>query len=89
MLEAEDEKGRLALQIENCFVYSWFKSEKMRRLRAFIRNFKLTLKMKLVLSLSSIAVILLVSSFISIMEYSRMSSYVSDLIASNIGRAHV
>lgn len=57
----------------------------MRRLRAFIRNFKLTLKMKLVLSLSSIAVILLVSSFISIMEYSRMSSYVSDLIASNIG----
>ena len=57
----------------------------MRRLRAFIRNFKLTLKMKLVLSLSSIAVILLVSSFISIMEYSRMSSYVSDLIAANIG----
>lgn len=41
--------------------------------------------MKLVLSLSSIAVILLVSSFISIMEYSRMSSYVSDLIAANIG----
>lgn len=85
MLEAEDEKGRLALQIENCFVYSWFNSEKMRRLRAFIRNFKLTLKMKLVLSLSSIAVILLVSSFISIMEYSRMSNYVSDLIAANIG----
>ena len=84
-MPAEDEKGRPALQIENCFVYSWFNSEKMRRLRAFIRNFKLTLKMKLVLSLSSIAVILLVSSFISIMEYSRMSNYVSDLIAANIG----
>ena len=36
------------------------------------------MKMKLVLSLSSIAVILLVSSFISIMEYSRMSSYVAN-----------
>ncbi len=43
------------------------------------------MRMKLVLSLSSIAVILLVSSFISIMEYSRMSNYVSDLIADNIG----
>ena len=57
----------------------------MRRLRAFIRNFKLTLKMKLVLSLSSIAVILLVSSFISKMENRKRSSYVSNLIAANIG----
>lgn len=57
----------------------------LRKLRTRIREFKLTMKMKLVLSLSSIAVILLVSSFISIMEYSRMSSYVSDLIAANIG----
>ena len=56
-----------------------------RKLRTYIREFKLTMKMKLVLSLSSIAVILLVSSFISIMEYSRMSSYVSNLIAANIG----
>ena len=57
----------------------------MRKYRDSIRNFKLTLRMKHVLSLSSIAVILLVSSFISIMEYSRMSSYVSNLIAGNIG----
>ena len=57
----------------------------MRKYRDSIRNFKLTLRMKLVLSLSSIAVILLVSSFISIMEYSRMSNYVSDLIGANIG----
>ena len=56
-----------------------------RKIRSYIREFKLTMKMKLVLSLSSIAVILLVSSFISIMEYSRMSSYVSNLIAGNIG----
>lgn len=43
------------------------------------------MRLKLVLSLSSIAIILLVSSFISIMEYSRMSNYVSELIAANIG----
>ena len=43
------------------------------------------MRMKLILSLSSISVVLLVSSFISIMEYSRMSNYVSELIAANIG----
>ena len=43
-----------------------------------------SLKRKLFLSLGSIAVILLVSSIISILEYRRMSSYVSDLIAANI-----
>ena len=42
------------------------------------------MRMKLTLSLSAIAVSLLVSSVISIMEYYRMSSYVSDLIADNI-----
>lgn len=54
-------------------------------MRAGLRDFKLTMRMKLTLSLSSIAVVLLVSSFISIMEYSRMSNYVSELIAENIG----
>lgn len=39
---------------------------------------------KLTLSLGAIAVILLLSSIISIMEYRRMSDYVSNLIASNI-----
>lgn len=56
-----------------------------RKIRKTIREFKLTMRMKLVLSLSSIAVILLISSFITIMEYSRMSNYVSNLIANNIG----
>ena len=56
-----------------------------KNLRQFVRDFRLSIKGKLVLSLSSIAVILLVSSFISIMEYSRMSNYVSELIAGNIG----
>ena len=39
---------------------------------------------KLFFSLGSLAMILLLSSVISILEYRRMSSYVSDLIAANI-----
>ena len=39
---------------------------------------------KLFFSLGSLAMILLLSSVISILEYRRMSDYVSDLIASNI-----
>ena len=45
---------------------------------------KPSIRRKLFFSLGSIAAILLVSSMISIMEYRRMSDYVSDLIASNI-----
>ena len=47
------------------------------------------MRMKLTLSLSAIAVTLLVSSVISIMEYYRMSDYVSDLIADNIRSVNV
>lgn len=54
------------------------------RIKSGIRSWKLTLKMKLVFSLSAIAVILLISSIISVMEYRSMSSYVSSLIADNI-----
>ncbi len=42
------------------------------------------MKKKLFFSLGSLAMILLLSSVISILEYRRMSDYVSDLIASNI-----
>lgn len=42
------------------------------------------MRFRLLASLGSIAAILLVSGIISIMEYRRMSDYVSDLIASNI-----
>lgn len=45
---------------------------------------KPSMKKKLFFSLGSLAMILLLSSVISIMEYRRMSDYVSDLIASNI-----
>ena len=49
----------------------------------------LSLKSKLVLSLLSIAAILLISSTISVMEYSRMSNYVSELIADDISSIEV
>lgn len=45
---------------------------------------RLSLKAKTVISLSAIAVILLMSSIISVMEFRSMSSYVSSLIADNI-----
>ena len=54
------------------------------RLRERLRDSKLSMRMKLTLSLSAIAVALLSSSVISILEYSRMSHYVSDLMADNI-----
>ena len=43
-----------------------------------------SMKLRLFLSLGSIAAILLVSGVISIVEYRRMSDYVSELIAANI-----
>ena len=51
---------------------------------ALKRPARLTLKLKMILSLSAIAVILLISSVISVMEYKSMSSYLSSLIADNI-----
>lgn len=48
------------------------------------REQKPSMKKKLFFSLGSLAMILLLSGVISILEYRRMSDYVSDLIASNI-----
>ena len=50
----------------------------------FKNPIRLSLKQKMVLSLSAIAVILLTSSIISVIEYKIMSTYVSDQIADNI-----
>lgn len=60
-----------------------------RKLADRMKEFKLTMRMKLTLSLSAISVTLLVSSVISIMEYYKMSNYVSDLIADNIKSVNV
>lgn len=48
------------------------------------RESKPSMRHRLVFSLGSVATILLLSGVISIMEYRRMSDYVSELIASNI-----
>ena len=50
---------------------------------------RLTMRGKFILGMSSIAVILMLSSIISVTEYRRMSNYVSDLIASNINSLNV
>lgn len=53
-------------------------------LKKKIQERNLSMRAKVTLSLMAIAVTLLVSSIISIMEYTRMSNYVSDLIADNV-----
>jgi len=54
-----------------------------------LREFRLSLRMKMTLSFSAIAVVLLMSSVISILEYRHMSNYVSNLIADDIRNIHV
>ncbi|MGP1393817.1 MAG: hypothetical protein ACTTK1_07645 [Candidatus Cryptobacteroides sp.] len=60
-----------------------------KKIRGKIVRFKLSMRMKLTLSLLAIAVILMISSVIAILEYSRMSNYVSELIAENINSINV
>jgi predicted PurR-regulated permease PerM len=59
------------------------------KVRNWLQEFRLSLKMKLTLALSAIAVVLLMSSIISVLEYQRMSNYVSDMMADNVRNIHV
>ena len=59
------------------------------RLKNWKNGFRLSLKTKMVLSLSAIVVVLVLSSIISIVEYWSMSDYVSDLIAEDINSINV
>lgn len=59
------------------------------RIKNRLGGVHLSLKMKLSLGLSAIAVVLLISSIISILEYRKMSNYVSELIADNINSINV
>ncbi len=59
------------------------------KVKNWLQEFRLSLRMKLTLSLSAIAVVLLMSSIISLLEYRRMSNYVSDMMADNIRNIHV
>ncbi|MBR0222699.1 MAG: MCP four helix bundle domain-containing protein [Bacteroidales bacterium] len=56
----------------------------MKLKNIFKEPLRLSLRLKIILSLSAIAVILLISSIISVLEYKSMSTYVSSLIADNI-----
>jgi predicted PurR-regulated permease PerM len=58
-------------------------------LKNWRNSFRLSLKAKTVLALSAIAVVLIVSGIISIVEYRRMSNYVSDMIAEDINSINV
>ena len=57
---------------------------KLRQIIAKWRERKPSIRKKVYFSLGSLATILLLSGVLSIMEYRRMSNYVSDLITSNI-----
>ena len=54
------------------------------KLRNWLREFRLSLRSKMVLALSAIAVVLLAASVISFMEYKRMSGSVSQIIAGDV-----
>lgn len=60
-----------------------------KNLRKRLKGFKLSMRSKITLALSAIAITLLVSSVISVLEYIKMSDYVSDLIADNIKSINV
>ena len=59
------------------------------RLKKWRNSLRLSLKQKMVLALSAIAVVLVVSGVISYVEYRRMSNYVSDMIAEDINSINV
>ena len=58
------------------------------KVKNWLREFRLSLRMKITLAFSAIAVVLLMSSIISVLEYRHMSNYVSDLIAGNVNNIH-
>ena len=61
----------------------------LARLKNWLGGIRPSLRMKLILSLSAIVVVLVLTSVISILEYRRMSNYMSDLIAGDINSINV
>ena len=59
------------------------------RFKYWKNSIRLSLKTKMVLALSAIVVVLVLSSVISILEYRRMSNYVSEMIAEDINSINV
>ena len=58
------------------------------KVKNWLREFRLSLRLKIVLALSAIAVVLLMSGIISFLEYRHMSNYVSKLISGNVNNIH-
>ena len=58
------------------------------KVKNWLREFRLSLRLKIVLALSAIAVVLLMSGLISFLEYRHMSNYVSKLLAGNVNNIH-
>lgn len=56
----------------------------VKKINKIIKGQRMSMRAKLVLGTLSIAVVLLVACFISVMEYTKMSDYVSSLIAEDI-----
>jgi len=54
-----------------------------------VKKQRFSMRSKLIISLSAIAAVLLISCVISIMEYTRMSDYVSDLVGDDIDAINV
>ena len=59
------------------------------KLKNRLNGFHLSMRMKIILALSAIVVVLVLSAIISILEYRRMSNYVSDMIAEDINSINV
>ncbi len=59
-------------------------SSTIKRLFSKERSSRLSMRAKIILSLSAISAILLISCIISVMEYRKMSDYVSSLIAEDV-----
>lgn len=58
------------------------------KFRNWLRELRLSLRIKMILSILAIAVVLLMSSVISWVEYQHMSNYVSGMIADDISDLH-
>lgn len=61
----------------------------LTKIKNRLGGFRLSMRLKLFLSFSAIAVVLLISSLISILEFRSMRNYVSGLIADDINSIHV
>ena len=59
------------------------------KIKNWLKEFRLSLRLKMTLSFSAIAVVLIMTSVISVLEYRHMSNYVSKLIANDIRNIHV